>query len=90
MALGLEARTWLADPVLAFVAIVVADIWQWTPFVFIMMIAALAGMVAVLLASLGVFVMRSDTVLGWVIVVAGAVAAAAGAVLIWVRSRRKT
>ena len=43
-----------------------------------------------LLASLGVFVMRSDTVLGWVIVVAGAVAAAAGAVLIWVRSRRKT
>ncbi len=40
---GLNAQTWLADPTLAFVAIVVADIWQWTPFVFIMMIAALAN-----------------------------------------------
>lgn len=34
---------WLADPTLAFTAIVVADIWQWTPFVFIMMVAALAN-----------------------------------------------
>eukprot|EP01030_Chromulinospumella_sphaerica_P003978 gene3978-3890_t len=41
--LGLSAQTWLADPQLAFMAIVIADIWQWTPFVFIMMIAALAG-----------------------------------------------
>ena len=40
---GLEPKTWLADPTLAFVAIVIADIWQWTPFVFIMMIAALAN-----------------------------------------------
>lgn len=40
---GGRAQTWLADPQLAFLAIVVADIWQWTPFVFIMMIAALAG-----------------------------------------------
>jgi multiple sugar transport system permease protein len=28
---------------LAFTAIIIADIWQWTPFVFIMMIAALAN-----------------------------------------------
>lgn len=34
---------WLAEPTLAFMAIVVADIWQWTPFVFIMMVAALAN-----------------------------------------------
>ena len=34
---------WLADPTLAFVAIVIADIWQWTPFVFIMVVAALAN-----------------------------------------------
>lgn len=34
---------WLADPTLAFTAIVIADIWQWTPFVFIMMVAALAN-----------------------------------------------
>ncbi len=40
---SLEPKTWLADPTLAFVAIVIADIWQWTPFVFIMMIAALAN-----------------------------------------------
>ena len=40
---GLSPQIWLADPTLAFIAIVVADIWQWTPFVFIMMIAALAG-----------------------------------------------
>ncbi len=42
-AVGLNAQIWLADPQLAFIAIVIADIWQWTPFVFIMMIAALAG-----------------------------------------------
>jgi multiple sugar transport system permease protein len=40
---GIAAKTWLADPALAFVAIVIADVWQWTPFVFIMMIAALAS-----------------------------------------------
>ncbi len=40
---GISAKLWLADPTLAFVAIVIADIWQWTPFVFIMMIAALAN-----------------------------------------------
>ena len=40
---GIGAQTWLADPTLAFIAIVIADIWQWTPFVFIMMLAALAG-----------------------------------------------
>ena len=40
---GIKAMTWLADPTLAFIAIVIADIWQWTPFVFIMMLAALAG-----------------------------------------------
>ena len=42
-AMGLSAQVWLADPHLAFIAIVIADIWQWTPFVFIMMIAALAN-----------------------------------------------
>ncbi len=40
---GIGPMTWLADPTLAFLAIVIADIWQWTPFVFIMMIAALAN-----------------------------------------------
>jgi multiple sugar transport system permease protein len=40
---GVAPKAWLAEPGLAFAAIVIADIWQWTPFVFIMMIAALAG-----------------------------------------------
>ncbi len=42
-AIGLNPQLWLADPTLAFVTIVVADIWQWTPFVFIMMLAALSS-----------------------------------------------
>jgi multiple sugar transport system permease protein len=40
---GVAAKGWLSDPSLAFAAIVIADVWQWTPFVFIMMIAALAN-----------------------------------------------
>lgn len=41
--LKIAPLTWLADPALAFIAIIIADIWQWTPFVFIMMVAALAS-----------------------------------------------
>jgi multiple sugar transport system permease protein len=40
---GISAKIWLADPQLAFISIVIADVWQWTPFVFIMIIAALAN-----------------------------------------------
>jgi len=42
--LGLAPQAWLADHRLAFAAMVVTDIWQWTPFVFIMVLAALQGM----------------------------------------------
>lgn len=41
---GLAPQAWLAEPGLAFAAMVVTDIWQWTPFVFIMVLAALQGM----------------------------------------------
>ncbi len=41
--LDIAPLAWLADPALAFIAIVIADIWQWTPFVFIMVAAALAN-----------------------------------------------
>jgi len=37
--------------------------------------------------SLGIFVQRLHDPIGWTLTVVGAVAAAAGAVLIWVRSR---
>jgi hypothetical protein len=40
-----------------------------------------------LVVSLGVFVKRSDEVLGWVLIVLGAIVAVAGAALVWVRSR---
>jgi multiple sugar transport system permease protein len=40
---GVAAKGWLSDPTLAFAAIVIADVWQWTPFVFIMIVAALAN-----------------------------------------------
>ncbi len=40
-----------------------------------------------LLLCLGLFVARNDTVLGWLLGLAGAVIAAAGGVLIYVRSR---
>jgi multiple sugar transport system permease protein len=42
-ALGLAPQAWLAEPGLAFAAMVVTDVWQWTPFVFIMVLAALQG-----------------------------------------------
>jgi multiple sugar transport system permease protein len=41
---GFAPRAWLAAPETAFFAMVVTDIWQWTPFVFIMVLAALQGM----------------------------------------------
>lgn len=40
---GVPAVPWLAQEHTAFAAIVIADIWQWTPFVFIMMVAGLAN-----------------------------------------------
>jgi multiple sugar transport system permease protein len=41
--LGAGPVAWLAQEDTAFAAIIIADIWQWTPFVFIMMIAGLAN-----------------------------------------------
>ena len=42
--IGLSSQPWLADPDLAFIAIILADIWQWTPFVFILIFAGLKGL----------------------------------------------
>ncbi len=41
---GLEPQVWLGDPQLAFFAIVFTDIWQWTPFIFIIVIAGLQAL----------------------------------------------
>lgn len=44
--LGFEPMLWLADQDLAFAAIVFTDIWQWTPFIFIIVIAGLQALPA--------------------------------------------
>ena len=41
---GIEPLVWLGDPQLAFMAIVITDIWQWTPFIFIIIIAGLQAL----------------------------------------------
>lgn len=43
-ALGGTAIPWLSDPTWAFVAIMIVDIWQWTPFVFLVSLAGLQGL----------------------------------------------
>lgn len=42
--IGIEPQVWLGDPDLAFFAIVFTDIWQWTPFIFIIVIAGLQAL----------------------------------------------
>ena len=42
--LGLRNFTWVTDPWLARAAVVIGDTWQWTPFVFIVLLAALEGL----------------------------------------------
>lgn len=42
--LGFQPIPWLSDSDWAFAAIVIADIWQWTPFIFILSLAALQSL----------------------------------------------
>lgn len=39
--LGIAPRDWLGDPDLALAAIIVVDIWHWTPFCFLLLLASL-------------------------------------------------
>ena len=39
--LNTEALTWTASPVLAFASVIAVDIWQWTPFIFLVLLAGL-------------------------------------------------
>jgi multiple sugar transport system permease protein len=39
---GIPPQDWLADPTLAFVSVMIMDIWQWTPFCALIMLAGLA------------------------------------------------
>ena len=42
--LGLPSAPWLSDSDWAFASVVIADIWQWTPFIFILSLAALQSL----------------------------------------------
>jgi multiple sugar transport system permease protein len=42
--LGLRNWTWVNDPWSARLAVIIGDTWQWTPFVFIVLLAALEGL----------------------------------------------
>ncbi|MEP7299850.1 MAG: hypothetical protein ABI702_27030 [Burkholderiales bacterium] len=52
------------------------DIWIW--------VLVYAGLIV---GGVGLAVQRGDPVLGWPVAIAGAVLIAAGALLIWIRSR---
>ncbi|MEO0545421.1 MAG: sugar ABC transporter permease [Pseudomonadota bacterium] len=41
---GFEPIPWLSDGDWSFVAVVIADVWQWTPFIFILSLAALQSL----------------------------------------------
>ncbi len=42
--LGFESIPWLSDSTWALVSIIIADVWQWTPFIFILCLAALQSL----------------------------------------------
>jgi multiple sugar transport system permease protein len=42
--LGVDPIYWFVDPTWAFVGVMLVDVWQWTPFVLIVMTAALASL----------------------------------------------
>jgi len=41
--IGIKPVEWLSDPTLALGAVIISDVWQWTPFVFLMVLAGLQG-----------------------------------------------
>lgn len=42
--LGLPLQAWAGDVNLAMLSVIIADVWQWTPFVFLLMLAGLASL----------------------------------------------
>jgi multiple sugar transport system permease protein len=41
---GAGSILWLSDPMLAVLSIVIMDVWQWTPFMFLILLAGLEGL----------------------------------------------
>jgi multiple sugar transport system permease protein len=42
--IGLQGHDWLGDGTLAFASIVVVDVWHWTPFVFLLLLAGIEAL----------------------------------------------
>jgi len=42
--IGIIGRSWLADPKVALWAIIIVEVWQWTPFVFLVFLAGLESL----------------------------------------------
>lgn len=42
--LGFSAQRWLSDPTLAFLSVMIVEIWQWTPFMFLLLLAGLVSL----------------------------------------------
>ena len=43
-AIGLGGVPWLSSPDMALISVIIADVWQWTPFIFILAMAALQSL----------------------------------------------
>lgn len=41
--LGIDPIGWLSNPDIALFSVIIADVWQWTPFVFLLVLAGLQG-----------------------------------------------
>ncbi|UCG94315.1 MAG: sugar ABC transporter permease [Candidatus Aerophobus sp.] len=42
--IGIQGRSWLADPKIAIAAVIVVEVWQFTPFVFLILLAGLESL----------------------------------------------
>lgn len=58
--LGLEPIPWLSNGDWAFASVIIADVWQWTPFIFILSLAALQS-----LPQSAIEASRIDGATGW-------------------------
>jgi len=43
-AVGLHGLPWLSEPTLAFISVMMVEIWQWTPFMFLLLLAGLVSL----------------------------------------------
>jgi len=42
--IGIQGKNWLADPQIALWSVIIVEIWQWTPFIFLILLAGLESL----------------------------------------------